>query len=93
MVLRVHPYGVSCLAKAHSRWMPERVMEQPPKPSPPSRKRTTTLEVHVMIEPSRLAHQCLQDAYACLMPTARRRLGQAQSPLKSAQTGAERKAQ
>jgi hypothetical protein len=73
--------------------MLERVMEQPPKPSRPSRKRTTPLEVYVMFEPSRLAQQCLQDAYACLMPTVRRRLGQAQSTVKSAQTSAERKAQ
>jgi hypothetical protein len=73
--------------------MLERVMEQPPKPPRPSRKRTTTLEVHVMFEPSRLAQQCLQDAYACLMPTVRRRLGQAQPTDKSAQTSAERKTQ
>jgi len=45
-----------------------------------------------MFEPSRLAQQCLQDAYACLMPTVRRRLGQAQPIVKSVQTCAERKA-
>lgn len=73
--------------------MPERVMEQPPMLPHPSRKRTTTLEVHTMFEPSRLAQQCLQDAYACLLPTVRRRLGQAQPTVKSAQTSAERKAQ
>ncbi len=93
MVSRARHYGVSCLAKAHSRRMLERVMEQPPKPPRPSRKRTTTVEVHVMFEPSHLAQQCLQNAYACLIPTVRRRLGQAQSTVKPAQTSAERKAQ
>ena len=88
MVFRAHPYGVSCLAKAHSREILERVMEQPVKPPRPSGKRTTPLEVQVMFEPSRLAQQCLQDAYACLMPTVRRRPGQAQSTIKSAQTSA-----
>ncbi len=46
-----------------------------------------------MFEPSYLAQQCLQDAYACLLPTVRRRLGQAQPTVKPAQTSAERKAQ
>lgn len=46
-----------------------------------------------MFEPGRLAHQYLQDAYACLMPTVRRRLGQAQPTVTSAQSSAERKAQ
>jgi hypothetical protein len=46
-----------------------------------------------MFEPSRLAQQCLQDAYACLMTTVRRRLGQVQPAVKSAQISAERKAQ
>ncbi len=73
--------------------MLEGVMEKPPKPARPSRKRTTPLEVHVMFEPSYLAQQCLQDAYACLLPTVRRRLGQAQPTVKPAQTSAERKAQ
>jgi hypothetical protein len=72
--------------------MPERVMEKPLKPPRPSRKRTTSVEVHTMFEPSRLAQQCLQDAYACLMPTVRRRLGQAQPAIKPAQISAERKA-
>jgi hypothetical protein len=70
--------------------MLERVMEQPPQPPRPSRKRTSVLEVHVMFEPSRLAQHCLADAYACLIPTVRRRLGQAQSPAKPAQISTER---
>jgi len=69
------------------------IMEKLPKPSRPSRKRTTRLEVHVMFEPSRLAQQCLADAYSCLIPTVRRRIGQAQSTVKPAQSRAERKAQ
>lgn len=70
--------------------MLERVMERSPKPS---RKRTPPLEVHVMFEPNRFAQQCLADAYACLLPTVRRRLGQAQPPVKPAQISAERNAQ
>jgi hypothetical protein len=46
-----------------------------------------------MFEPSRLAQQNLQDAYAYLVPTVRRSVGQAQSTAKPAQSGAERKAQ
>ncbi len=68
-------------------------MRQPPKSSQPSRKRTTSLEVHVMFEPSRLAQQCLQDAYACLIPTVRRHLGPTQSTVKPAQADTEWKAQ
>ncbi len=91
MVSKVHPCGVSRLAKAPSRRMLEHVMEQLPKPSRPPRKRASIPEVHVMFEPSRLAQHCLQDAYACLIPTVRRSLGQAQSPTKPAQTSTERK--
>ncbi len=90
MVLRAHRYGVSYLAKAHSRRMLERVMEQPPKPS---RTRTTTLEVHVMFEPNRLAQHYLQDAYACLIPAVRRRLGLPLSRITPAPSSAERNAQ
>jgi hypothetical protein len=93
MVLKAHRYGVSRLAKAFSRRMLERVMEQPPKPSQPTRKRTSTLEVHVMFEPSRLAQQCLANAYACLIPTVRRRLQHTPPAVKPAQTSVERKAQ
>lgn len=46
-----------------------------------------------MFEPSRLAQQSLQDAYACVIPTVRRRLGQASLPTPSMQSHAERKAQ
>ena len=46
-----------------------------------------------MFEPGRLAQQYLQDAYACLMPTVRHRLRQAQPTVTSAQTSVERKAQ
>jgi hypothetical protein len=56
----------------------KRVMEQPPKPSHPSRKRTSALEVQTMFEPSRLAQQCLQNAYACLIPPLHRRVGSPQ---------------
>ena len=51
--------------------MLECVMEKLPKPS---HKRTSALEVHVMFDPSRLAQHCLQDAYACLIPTVHRHL-------------------
>ena len=93
MVFKAHPYGVSCLAKAHSRRMPERVMDKPPKPSQPRRKQSRVVEVHVMFEPSRLAQQCLQDAYACLIPTVRRRLNAPPPTVKPELPGTERTAQ
>lgn len=34
-----------------------------------------------MFEPSRLAQENLQDAYACLIPTVRRRLGLIRKPV------------
>ena len=40
-----------------------------------------------MFEPNRLAQQCLQDAYACLMPTVRRRLRQTQPTVQPEQKG------
>src|SRR5436190_12442257 len=85
MVSKAHLYGVSRLARAFSRRMLECVMEKPPKPSRPTRKRTRALEVHVMFEPSHLAQQNLQDAYACLVPTVHRRLGQAKPTVKPTQ--------
>jgi hypothetical protein len=91
MVSKAHHYGVSRRAKLISRRMLSRVMEQLPKTSRPSRKRS--MEVHVMYEPSRLAQQNLQDAYASLVPTVRRRVGQARPTAKPAQSSAERKAQ
>jgi hypothetical protein len=89
-VLKVHHYGVSRLAKALSRRSRKWIMEQPPKPT---HRRVSALEVHVMFEPSRLAQQTLQDAYACVIPTVRRRLGQTALPKPSRQSKAERKAQ
>ncbi len=46
-----------------------------------------------MFEPSRLAQQCLADAYACLIPTVRRRLGPALPTVGPAPKNAERNAQ
>jgi len=47
-----------------------------------------------MFEPSRFAQQNLQDAYACLVPTVRRKVGQIVEPIaKQAQKSAERKAE
>ncbi len=40
----------------------------------PARKKLKPLEVAVMFEPTRLAHDCLQAAYAHLIPTLRRRI-------------------
>jgi hypothetical protein len=93
MALRAHRYGVRCLAKAHSRRMLERVMEKPPKPSRPFRKKSPVVEVHVMFEPSRLAQQCLQDAYASLIPTVRRRLNASLSISNPERPATERNAQ
>jgi hypothetical protein len=93
MVLKAHPYGVRCLAKAYSRWMLECTMDKPPKPSRSLRKKSPVVEVHAMFEPSRLAQQCLQDAYACLIPTVRRRLNAALPTSKPELPGTERNAQ
>ena len=93
MDLKAHPYGVRCLAKVYSRRMPERVMDKPPRPSQARRKKSPVVEVHAMFEPSRLAQQCLQDAYASLIPTVRRRLDAALSIGKPELPGPERNAQ
>jgi hypothetical protein len=93
MVSRAHHCGVSRLAEAVFRRMMECVMEQPPNTSRPSRKRNGALEVQVMFEPSRLAQQNLQDAYASLIPTVHRSAGQARPTAKPAQSSVERKAQ
>jgi hypothetical protein len=93
MVLKAHPYGVRCLAKVYSRWMLEHVMDKLPKPSRSQGSQPPPLEVHVMYEPSRLAQQCLQNAYACLIPAVRRRLGLPLSPITPAPSSAERNAQ
>jgi hypothetical protein len=68
-------------------------MEQPPKASQRLYKKSSVVEVHVMFEPSHLAQQCLQNAYACLMPTVHRYLGQAQSTAQPAQPNPERNVQ
>ena len=51
------------------------------------RKKHISLEVHVMFEPTRLEHACLQEAYAWVVPCARKRLStqQMRQPL-SAET-------
>jgi hypothetical protein len=93
MALKAHPYGVRCLAKAYSRWMLECAMDKPPKPSQSLHKKSPVVEVHIMFEPSRLAQQCLQDAYACLIPTVRRRLNVAHPTSQAEQPDTERNAQ
>jgi hypothetical protein len=40
----------------------------------PARKKRKPLEVAVMFEPTRLAHDCLQAAYADLIPALRGRI-------------------
>jgi hypothetical protein len=93
MVSKAHRYGVGRLAKVPSRRILECAMEQPTKPSQPRRKKSSVVEVHVMFEPSRLAQHCLQDAYACLIPTVRRRLN-ASLPINNPEhPGSERNAQ
>ncbi len=94
------PYAAIRRAKAHSRGTLARAMEKPfahPKPAHHPRKSSPSLEVHVMFEPSRLAQQCLQDAYACLIPLVRRRVGpmpsHTHSPNAPAQPGGERSVQ
>ena len=93
MVSKAHHYGVSRLAKASSRRMLECVMEQPINPPRRPYKKSPVVEVHVMFDPSRLAQQCLADAYACLIPTVRRRLGPALPTVEPAPKNAERNAQ
>ncbi len=43
------------------------------------RKKCTSLEVHVMFEPTRLEYACLQEAYAWVVPCARKRLSPQQT--------------
>jgi len=93
MVSKAHRYGVSRLAKAPSRRILECVMDKPPKASRSLRKKSPVVEVHAMFEPSRLAQQCLQDAYACLLPTVRRRLNVALPTSQPELPGTERIAQ
>jgi hypothetical protein len=44
------------------------------------RKKCTFLEVQVMFEPTRLEYTCLQEAYAWVVPCARKRLSTHQTP-------------
>jgi len=46
-----------------------------------------------MYEPSRLAQQCLADAYTCLIPVVCRRLGFPRSSITTAPSNVERNAQ
>jgi hypothetical protein len=48
-------------------------MQQHAMPKP-AHKKPKPLEVAIMFEPTRLAHDCLQAAYAHLVPTLRRRI-------------------
>jgi hypothetical protein len=61
----------------------------------PARKKPKPLEVAIMFEPTRLAHDCLQAAYAHLVPTLRRRIPSTSSQAHPDQTAsdAERNAQ
>ncbi len=93
MALRAHRYGVRCLAKAHSRRMLQRVMDKPPRPSQARHKKSPVVEVHTMFEPSRLAQQCLEEAYARLIPTVRRRLNATPLTVKPERPAPERNAQ
>ena len=43
------------------------------------RKKCTPLEVHIMFEPTRLEHACVQQAYAWVVPWARKRLSTQQT--------------
>jgi hypothetical protein len=42
--------------------------------SKPERKRPLTVEVQILYEPSRLAQDCLHQAYLSLVPVTRRRI-------------------
>lgn len=42
--------------------------------SKPERKRPLTVEVQIVYEPSRLAQDCLHQAYLSLVPVTRRRI-------------------
>jgi hypothetical protein len=61
----------------------------------PVRKKPKPLEVAIMFEPTRLAHDCLQAAYTHLIPTLRRRVSvtSSQAHLDRIAPGAERNAQ
>jgi hypothetical protein len=69
-------------------------MQQHAMPTP-ARKKPKPLEVAIMFEPTRLAHDCLQAAYAHLIPTLRRRIPMpsSQAHLDQIAPSAERNAQ
>jgi hypothetical protein len=73
--------------------MLQRVMDKPPRPSQARRKKSPVVEVHAMFEPSRLAQQCLEETYARLIPTVRRRLKAAPLTVKAERPAPERNAQ
>ncbi len=60
--------GLHCIAKDHSRGIGENSMAKQ------SSKKRTSLEVHVMFEATRLGPEYLQEAYAWVIPCARKRL-------------------
>lgn len=48
--------------------------------SKPERKRPLTVEVQIVYEPSRLAQDCLHQAYLSLVPVTRRRISSTITP-------------
>jgi hypothetical protein len=68
-------------------------MERPRQSPRSPHKKSASLEVQIMFEPSRLAQPHLQDAYVYLVPTVRRRLSSTQSTVTPAQSSAERNVQ
>lgn len=48
--------------------------------SKPERKRPLTVEVQILYEPSRLAQDCLHQAYLSLVPVTRRRISPTITP-------------
>jgi hypothetical protein len=73
--------------------MLQRVMDKPPRSSQARRKKSPVVEVHAMFEPSRLAQQCLEEAYTRLIPMVRRRLNAAPLTVKAERPAPERNAQ
>lgn len=58
--------------------------------SKPERKRPLTVEVQILYEPSRLAQDCLHQAYLSLVPVTRRRISPTVTPEKSSTSVEER---
>jgi hypothetical protein len=65
--------GLHYTAKDHSREIQENSMAKQ------RRTKYMSLEVHVMFEPTRLEPTCLQQAYAWVVPCARKRLSPPQT--------------